>query len=248
MHDRPCRKVYNNRHLQAKKIIPLRFSTKNSADLDFPRVDHTWYQKEETANTITHFFAFFCAIVGASFLLVKVWGRQDLTTLIACTVYVTCVASTFLTSAVYHSSRAPKFRHILHICDHMVIYLMIAGTYTPFTLITLHGVWGWSLLGVLWGLTAMGLVFKLFFTGRFNLLSTAIYVMMGWIGVIAIVPIIEALPAGGLFWLILGGAMYTLGVMFYLMETVPFSHTVWHLFVMAGALAHYICIYNYVIQ
>ena len=207
---------------------------------------HTWYQKEETANTITHLMAFFAMLIGMIFLLKRSQLMGSDRTSIACAIYGASVMLTFLTSAIYHSSHAPKLKHVFHVLDHMVIYLMIAGTYTPFTLVVLQGVWGWSLFAVIWSLAIVGLIFKLFFTGRFILVSTGIYVLMGWIAVIAIVPILEGLSIGGLFWLILGGALYTLGVLFFLMERVPFAHTVWHLFVMAGALAHFICIYEYV--
>jgi len=207
---------------------------------------HNWYQKEELANTITHLAAFLLAIVAFIFLMMRAIQFGHTETIIACSIYTVCVLITFLTSAVYHSTRTPRFRRFFHILDHMVIYLMIAGTYTPFTLITLRGTWGWSLFGVIWSLTAIGLVFKLFFTGRFTLFSTALYILMGWMAVIAIVPIINALPIEGLFWLVLGGAFYTLGVIFFLMETIPFAHTIWHLFVIGGALAHFICIYQYV--
>lgn len=210
------------------------------------QTDRTLYQKEELANTVTHSFAFVVALIGSYFLLKQAADISKARTLIACSIYSICLVATFLISSMYHLSTAPRFRSILHMCDHMVIYLMIAGTYTPFTVITLNGVWGWSLFSIIWTLAVIGIGFKVFFTGRFNLLSTAIYVFMGWIGVIAIVPIISALPQGGLFWLILGGALYTFGVIFYLMENIPFAHTVWHIFAMAGALAHYICIYTYV--
>lgn len=207
----------------------------------------TWYQKEELANTITHFIAFTVALVGFYFLLHRAAATGSQRTLVACSIYALSVWVTFLTSTIYHFSTHDRTKHLFHILDHMVIYLMIAGTYTPFTLITLSGVWGRSIFAFLWTLTVVGFIFKLFFTGRFRLFSTAIYVLMGWIGVIAIVPIIEALPAGGLFWLILSGALFTIGVIFYLMESLPFSHTIWHLFVMAGALAQFICIYNFVV-
>lgn len=206
----------------------------------------TWYQKEEIANTITHFGAFLIAVLGFYFLMKQAIAIGSERTILACGIYAISVCLTFLTSAIYHFSTHDRTKRLFHIFDHMIIYLMIAGTYTPFTVITLNGPWGWSLFAFLWTLTGIGFVFKVFFTGRFNLLSTAIYVLMGWIGVIAIVPIIEALPAGGLFWLILSGALFTIGVIFYLMDSIPFSHTIWHLFVMAGALAQFICIYNYV--
>ncbi len=208
--------------------------------------DHTWHQKEEFANTLTHFVAFLACLVGFSFLLVRAYELGSTRSFIACCIYAGSVTITFLASSIYHYSENPKYKHFFHICDHMVIYVMIAGTYTPFTVVILHGDTGWTLFAIIWALTALGFIFKLFFISRFRMLSAITYVMMGWIGVLAIVPIIESLPAGGLFWLILGGALYTIGVLFFMMHSIPFAHTVWHLFVIGGTLAHFICIYQYV--
>ncbi len=154
---------------------------------------------------------------------------------------------TFLISTLYHYAVNHRIKHILHIMDHMAIFLMIAGSYTPFTLITLQGPWGWSLFVVVWSIALVGIILKTLFTGRLNLLSTILYILMGWLAVIAIVPIMHTLAPMGFFWLLLGGLLYTTGVIFYLMESMPFAHTIWHVFVIGGWLAQYICIYHYVV-
>ncbi len=210
--------------------------------------EHTWFRQEEIADSITHFLAFLAA-GWAFFLMMRHLERapHDHIRFIACIVYGVCVMLTFLISACYHYAVNHRLKHFLHIMDHMAIFLMIAGSYTPFTLITLAGPWGWSLFTVVWSIALVGILLKTLFTGRMNLLSTILYILMGWLAVIAIVPIMHALPAAGLFWLLLGGFLYTLGTVFYLMESMPFAHTIWHLFVIAGWLAQYICIYHYVI-
>jgi hemolysin III len=133
------------------------------------------------------------------------------------------------------------------VVDHASIYLLIAGTYTPFTLVTLEGAWGWSLFGVVWGLAIAGIIFKLFFTGRFDRLSVAIYVAMGWCGLVAIKPMMAALPTLGLWLLVAGGLAYTGGVIFYLLERMRYHHAIWHLFVMAGTTLHYFVVLFFVI-
>jgi hemolysin III len=210
---------------------------------------HTWYRQEEIADSLTHLLAFFGAAFAFFLLLHRLKQTpHDSTAWTACVVYGICVMLTFLISALYHYAVDHRYKHVLHIMDHMAIFLMIAGSYTPFTLITLEGPWGWSLFAVVWTIALIGISLKILFTGRMNLLSTILYILMGWLAVIAIVPIMHALPGMGFFWLLLGGALYTTGVLFYLMESMPFAHTIWHLFVIAGWLAQYICIYAYVIQ
>lgn len=206
----------------------------------------TWFRQEELANTITHSIAFCAALFGLYFLLVRAETLGNERTVIACFIYGVSVMATYFISATYHFTMHPRIKHFFHILDHMVIFLMIAGTYTPFTLITLAGPWGWSLFAIVWSIAIFGILFKILFTGRFNVLSTILYLIMGWIALIAIVPIVESLPTIGLVWLIGGGILYTIGIFFYLMESVPFAHTIWHLFVIAGSIAHFVCIYNYV--
>ena len=154
-------------------------------------------------------------------------------------------------SSVYHGVTHPRSKHILEICDHMAIYLLIAGSYTPFTLVTLrqsHPTLAWSIFGVVWGLTIAGVIFKLFTTGRWRFVSTLAYIGMGWIAVIAIKPLMEALPAAGFAWLVAGGGLYTLGTVFYLWRIMPFHHAIWHLFVLAGTFCHFLCVLLYVMM
>lgn len=187
------------------------------------------------------------ALIGFYFLLIRANHTGSSRIFVASLIYAVSVTLTFLASTVYHFSKSPRYKNFFHLCDHMAIYVMIAGTYTPFALITLDGAVGWTLFIAIWSFTFLGFIFKLFFMGRFRVFSAATYIMMGWIGVLAIVPIFNALPSDGLFWLILGGSLYTIGVVFFMMQTIPFAHTIWHLFVIGGALTHFLCIYQYVI-
>jgi hemolysin III len=131
--------------------------------------------------------------------------------------------------------------------DHSAIYLLIAGTYTPFTLVLLRGSWGWSLFGVIWGLALSGILFKIFFINRFNVLSTLIYLLMGWLIIIAFQPLMHHIPVKGLYWLLAGGIAYSAGTVFYLWEKLPFHHAIWHLFVLAGSVCHYFAVLFYVL-
>lgn len=152
----------------------------------------------------------------------------------------------FAASTVYHSAKDPWLRSRLRIVDHASIYLLIAGTYTPFTLVTLDGSIGWVLFCVAWGFALTGIVLKLFFTGRFHKTSTLMYLLMGWIIVFAIKPLIANLPPAGLLWLILGGAAYTLGAILYSIKSIPFNHAIFHVFVLLGAGSHFMAIYFHV--
>jgi hemolysin III len=211
----------------------------------FP-VQHTWFRQAEIANMWSHFFAFIASAFAFHALIIKSLALNE-QAVFACGVYGTCVLFTFLASTIYHAVTHPRVKEIFHLLDHLLIYLMIAGTYTPFTLITLKDPWGYILFAIIWTLALFGIVFKIFMMGRAHLFSTILYVLMGWMGVIAIVPIIQALPTAGLAWLVAGGVIYTIGVIFYVLESVPFSHTIWHFFVIAGAFCQFVCIYNYVV-
>jgi hemolysin III len=142
---------------------------------------------------------------------------------------------------LYHASTAEATRRRLKVLDHAAIYLLIAGSYTPFTLAALGGAWGWSIFGIIWGLAAAGVVFKLFFTGRFKGVSTLIYIAMGWLIVIAIGPLVRALDAVTLSWLVAGGITYTVGTLFY-MSKRTYAHAVWHLFVLGGSVCHAVAV------
>ena len=157
----------------------------------------------------------------------------------------------YTVSSAYHAITHPRTKQILKVCDHMAIYILIAGSYTPFMLVTLrpeYPVIAWTIFGIVWGLTIMGIVFKVFFTGRLRLVSTLAYVGMGWIIVFAIKPLMATLPAAGLVWLLIGGLCYTLGAIFYLWRLMPFHHAVWHLCVLAGTLCHFFAVLFYVMM
>ena len=166
---------------------------------------------------------------------------------VSCSIYGATLVLLFSASTLYHSLPWPRVKRTLKILDHSAIYLLIAGTYTPFLLGPLKGPWGWSLFGVIWGLALGGVAFKLFFAGRFKLLSTLIYDGLGWIVVVAIRPLWHSLPLGGLLWLVAGGVFYTVGTVFYLGRRIPYNHAIWHVFVLAGSLCHFFSVLLYVI-
>ena len=157
-------------------------------------------------------------------------------------VFVATLLLLYAASTLYHAAHAPRARARLKVLDHSAIYLLIAGTYTPFTIVAVRGVWGWSVFGVIWALAVAGIVFKLFFTGRFKRLSTAIYIGMGWLVIVAAVPLYQAVRPATLLWLIVGSVLYTAGTWFYHLERWPHAHAVWHLFVLGGSISHFIAV------
>jgi hemolysin III len=197
---------------------------------------------EELANSITHGIGLALSIVGFAVLLVLAALRGSAWHIVGCAIYGTTLICVYTASTLYHSISRPKFRRILKILDHSAIYLLIAGTYTPFLLVNLRGAWGWSLLGVVWGLAAAGIVFKVWFVDRFQFLSTAIYIAMGWLALIAVKPLFAAVPTTGFVWLVAGGLLYTIGVLFFAWKRVPYNHAIWHVFVMAGSICHFLAV------
>ncbi len=195
-------------------------------------------RREEMANTLTHGFGTLCGIASTAVLVTLAVLRGDLFHIIGAAVFGATLILLYTASTLYHAAPAQHVKRRLRVVDHASIYLLIAGTYTPFTLAGLRGGWGWTLFGVVWGLAAAGVVFKLFFTGRFRRISTTIYLAMGWLVVIAAKPVIEALPGATLLWLAIGGLAYTGGVFFYANRRIPYGHAIWHLCVMAGSTAH----------
>jgi hemolysin III len=153
----------------------------------------------------------------------------------------------YAASAFYHSARSPALRSRLNVADHASIYVLIAGTYTPFTLVTLNGVAGWVLFGISWGLALTGLILKLFFTGRYEIISTIMYVFMGWMIVFAIKPLMHHLPSKGLYWLFAGGISYTIGAVLYCIDKIKFNHAVFHILVLTGSFCHFMAVYFYVL-
>ncbi|HWK90168.1 MAG TPA: hemolysin III family protein [Longimicrobium sp.] len=204
-------------------------------------------RREELANALTHGAGVLASAVGAAVLVWIAATRGDAMDVVSTAVFGTTLILLYTASTLYHAARNPRLKTRLKVFDHCAIYLLIAGSYTPFTLIGLRGGWGWSLFGVAWGLAVAGVVFKLFFTGRFPRISTAIYIGMGWMAVVAIVPMLERLSGVTLAWLVAGGLAYTAGTVFYHNHRIPYAHAVWHLFVLAGSVCHYAAVANQVL-
>jgi len=202
---------------------------------------------EELANSVTH--AIGAALSAAALPVLVTLAAQcgDAWRVVSFSVYGTTLILLYVASTLYHSFRSPPVKRVLRVLDHAAIFLLIAGTYTPFTLVTLRGGWGWTLFGLVWALAVGGILLKVFCTGRFRVLSVGLYVAMGWLVTIALKPLVAALPAGGMVWLGAGGLAYTLGVAFYLWESFPFHHAVWHLFVLAGSVCQFLSILLYVL-
>jgi len=203
--------------------------------------------REEVVNTATHGMGVALAIAGLAVLLVHAARTGDPWRIVAASVYGTSMVLLYLASTLYHAVRDPDAKHVLHILDHSAIFLLIAGTYTPFTLVTLRGAWGWTMFGVIWGLAVAGIVFKVFFTGRFKYASVAVWIAMGWLMVVAARPLLSSLDAGGMALLLAGGLSYTVGVVFYAVQRIPFHHGIWHLFVLGGSIPHFFAVLGYVI-
>jgi hemolysin III len=199
--------------------------------------------REEIANSITHGVGIALAIAGLVFLVIYAAGSGDPWKIVSCSIYGATLVILYTSSTLYHSFQQPRLKRRLQILDHGCIYLLIAGTYTPFTLVTLRGPWGWSLFGVIWTLALCGLVFKLLFIDRFRVFSVVVYLLMGWLAVIAIKPMMERMSVPALLWIVAGGLLYTVGVLFYVGERRwRYSHAVWHVFVLGGSACHYIAV------
>jgi hemolysin III len=202
---------------------------------------------EEIANSITHGIGAGLSIAALTILVVFSSIKGDVWRVVSFSIYGACLSILYTASTLYHSFRSEKVKRFFQIIDHASIYLLIAGTYTPFTLVLLRGGWGWSLFGIIWGLALLGVVFKIFFINRFEILSTLVYLSMGWLIVIAFKPAIEHIPVGGLYWLLGGGVSYSLGVIFFLWEKIKYHHAIWHLFVLGGSICHFFAILLYVL-
>ncbi len=203
--------------------------------------------KEERINALTHGLGALLALIAALFLINKGLGSLSTAQMLGLVVYSMSMVVLFLASTLYHSIELPRIRIFLKQLDHSAIYLLIAGTYTPFLMISLHGSKAQWLLWLLWGLAALGVLFKLFFIHRFAKVSLAAYLIMGWLALLVIPDIYAALPRAGFFWLVAGGVSYTLGTVFYAAKNYPYTHAIWHLFVLIGAACHCWAIYYYVL-
>jgi len=202
---------------------------------------------EEIVNSITHGLGVVLSIAGLIVLVVLGAIHGNAWHVVSFSIYGSTLIILYLASTLYHSFQKPKLKRVFKILDHSAIYVLIAGTYTPFMLVNLRGPWGWSLFGIIWGLAILGIIFKLFFIDRYERLSLVIYLLMGWICIVAAKQMMLEIPMGGLAWLIAGGLLYTLGVLFFRWEKLRYNHAIWHLFVLGGSICHYFSILFYVL-
>jgi hemolysin III len=203
-------------------------------------------QKEEKINIISHQIGILASLIGFVLIFIKSYSG-GLTYIISAVIFSSSMLILYTASVLYHSCTEDNKRYKLKIFDHSAIFIFIAGSYTPFTLIILPTFAGWILFFIIWSIATTGVVLKLFFTGRYNTLSTVIYIIMGWLVIFFISAVIDNLATAGLVWLVAGGIFYTIGAVNYLFKTIEYTHATFHIFVLIGSLCHYICIYNYVL-
>lgn len=204
-------------------------------------------ESEELVNRCTHGLGALVSLIGVIALITLASRQHDFYRVISSCIYGGAMVTFYCLSTAYHTVRTPSIRYIFRILDHASIYLMIAGSYTPFALITLRGPWGWWLLGTVWGLGTVGALAKIYTTHRLRFIGPVLYIILGWIVVIALKPLSATLPHGGMVLLFAGGIAYTSGVIFYLWDRLPFNHAIWHLFVLTGSACHFCAIFFYVI-
>jgi len=203
--------------------------------------------REDFANSIIHGVGFILSIIGMCVLIAFASIYGNAWHVISCSIYGSTLVFLYTASTLYHSIQLAKAKRVLRVLDHSTIFLLIAGTYTPFTLVNLRGPWGWSLFGVIWALAVIGILFQTTMLRKGAVVSVAFYVTMGWVVVVAIKPMLSLVDTGGLVLLLLGGVAYTTGVVFYLWRQMPYNHAIWHVFVLAGSALHFFSILLYVI-
>ena len=207
----------------------------------------TYSPAEERINISSHAFGLLLSIAALALLVTHATASGDVWHIVSFSIFGSSLIILFAASTIYHSARDPGLRARLRVVDHASIYVLIAGTYTPFTLVTLNGSVGWTIFAITWGMALSGIVLKLFFTGRYQLVSTLMYVFMGWIIVFAISPLIDNLHPDGLSWLVAGGIAYTVGAILYGIKKIKFNHAIFHIFVLFGAFCHFMAVYFYVL-
>lgn len=201
---------------------------------------------EEFLNSLSHGIGVGLSAIGLVFLIDLAVQSGDIKRIIAFSIYGVTLLLLYLASTLYHGAKSPRTKRILRICDHASIYLLIAGSYTPFCLITMPWEWGRLMLCILWPIAIVGIIFKIFWVDRFELLSTLLYIGMGWMTLIAIKPLFTGLSLAGFLLLGTGGLFYTFGTIFFTLDHIPFNHVIWHLFVMSGSVCHFFTVFLYV--
>ena len=202
---------------------------------------------EEIVSSITHGIGVGLGAAGLIVLVTLAGLAGDGWRVVSFSIYGATLVLLYLSSLLYHSVRTPRAKRFFRYFDHASIFLLIAGTYTPFTLISLRGWWGWALFALIWIMAITGIVLTFVLMDRSRLLAGILYITMGWLVIIAVKPLLNAVPRGGVLWLLAGGLAYTFGVVFYLWKRLPFNHAIWHLFVLAGSICHFCAVYLYVL-
>lgn len=203
-------------------------------------------KNEEKLNVLTHAFGLFMSIIGLPFLVIKSFHFSGFWKPMSIIIFGVSLVVLYAASTFYHASTDPKTRRKLNIFDHAAIYILIAGTYSPFTIIVLDGALGWLIFGCTWVFAFIGIVLKLFYTGRYDKLSTVMYILMGWQIILVINPLINAFTMNGLQLLFAGGVFYTVGALLYSSKRIQYNHAIFHVFVLIGSACHYVCIYKYI--
>ncbi|MCF8367290.1 MAG: hemolysin III family protein [Bacteroidales bacterium] len=201
---------------------------------------------EERINVWSHGVGAVMSLIGLVLLVLRAVSSGDVWRIISFSIFGVSLFLLYLASTIYHRSKTPAVRARLNVFDHASIFVLIAGSYTPFTLVTLYGWVGWTIFGITWGAALTGIVLRIFFIGRYKLLSVIMYLVMGWIIVFAIKPLIENMPAAGLGWLLAGGISYTVGAVLYSLKGIKFNHAIFHFLVLAGSVCHFVTVYWYV--
>ncbi len=202
---------------------------------------------EEIWHAITHGLGFFLSIAGLATLVAYASLQGSALAITSSAIFGATLIILYGASTLYHAITHTKIKKIFQQFDHASIYFLIAGTYTPVTLISLGGVWGWTIFSIVWGAAFFGIVLKFAYPGRFEKLSLVLYLLMGWMIVIAMQPLMAHMQSGGLWFLLAGGLSYTAGIIFYLWETLPYNHAIWHLFVLGGSILHYLMVLIYIV-
>ena len=207
----------------------------------------TYSKEEELANRLTHIAAAILSLFGLVVLLLEASHTGDPYRIVSSAVFCSSLSVFYVISSVYHTVRSPKTRYVFRILDHAGIYVVIAGSYTPFALVSLREGSGWTIFGLVWGFAAAGVVFKAFMTHRLAFLAPVFYIALGWMIVIDLEGLLTMVPLKGVLWLLAGGLFYTGGIVFYAIDRIPYNHAIWHVFVIAGSLCHYLSVLWYVV-
>ncbi len=200
---------------------------------------------EEIVHSITHGIGAGLSVAGLTLLVALAVLYGNVYQIVSFSIYGATLIILYLASTLYHSFQQPRVKQVFKVIDHASIYLLIAGTYTPFLLVAIRGPWGWTLLVIVWGLALLGISLKTLFIHRFQKLSVLAYILLGWLSLVATKELLANMPVGGMIWLAAGGAVYTIGVIFYALKKVPYTHAVWHLFVLGGSICHYFAVLLY---